>query len=131
MKTDVSKGRRYVYRIDGIPPSNNKYAGRENSWDYRRDKKMWGEIVFFSTTSNRPKAPLDKAIVILTYHFPTKGRRDPDNYSGKFLLDGLRQSGVITDDSFDHISLFLTKGEPNKKPYVQIEVIEVLTGGEE
>lgn len=34
-----------------------------------------------------------------------------DNYSGKFILDGLVLSGIIEDDSFDCIDLLL-KGNP-------------------
>ena len=36
--------KRYIYTIPDIPPSLNKYAGRENVWAYRADKKQWEEI---------------------------------------------------------------------------------------
>ena len=86
--------------INSIPPSMNIYNGRKNCWQYRRDKQLWKEMVMWA--SKRPAEPLKKAVIHITYFFPTKGRRDPDNYSGKFLLDGLTAAGVITDDSFDH-----------------------------
>ena len=61
-------------------------------------------------------------MVIITYHFPDRRRRDPDNYSGKFLLDGLTKAKAIVDDSFDHISLLHRQGEVSSKPYTEIEV---------
>ena len=33
--------KRYIYTIPDIPPSLNKFAGRENVWAYRADKKQW------------------------------------------------------------------------------------------
>ena len=57
-----------------------------------------------------PKKPITKAKVTLKYYFKDKKRRDPDNYSGKFILDGLVKSGVIKDDSFNNISLALEAG---------------------
>ena len=116
-----NRGARYV--LDGIPPSNNKYAGRENSWEYRSDKNHWETYVAMVTMNKRPRQPLKSAIVILTYHFPTKGRRDPDNNAGKFILDGLRLGGVLADDSFDCITLLLRKGEVSKKPTTEILVL--------
>src|SRR5690606_40521196 len=48
--------------------------------------------------------PFEKAICTLTYHFPDRRRRDPDNFSGKFIMDPLVAEGFLVDDSFDHRS---------------------------
>lgn len=50
--------------------------------------------------------PFDQATVILHYHFKTKTRRDPDNYSGKMIMDALKENAFITDDSFKEIDIY-------------------------
>ena len=60
----------------------------------------------------------------ITYFFPTRGRRDPDNYSGKFILDGLVQAGILRDDSFRCIDLRLRGDWDKQSPRTEIEVSE-------
>ena len=50
-------------------------------------------------------------------------RHDPDNYSGKFILDGLREAGIIEDDSFSNIELQLCGSYDKENPRTEIEVI--------
>ena len=49
-------------------------------------------------------------------------RRDPDNYSGKFILDGLVKAGIIADDSFSNIDLRLCGKVDKKNPRTEIEI---------
>lgn len=95
-----------IYKIPAIPPSNNRFIGRENRWEYQKIKKQWAQLIAL-TCRPRPPAPLKRAAVTLIYHFPDKRRRDPDNYSGKMILDGLVRAGILADDSFDCIELKL------------------------
>lgn len=96
----------YRYTIPDIPPSNNRFIGRENRWEYRDIKRQWARLI---TACCRPKPPkpLERAVVLLEYHFGDNRRRDPDNYSGKMILDGLTAAGIIEDDSFRCIELRL------------------------
>lgn len=114
--------------INEIPPSNNKYMGRSTKgfhFTYQEEKKKWEWLVRAAVGRNKPKKPINKAVVEITYYFKTKHRRDPDNYSGKFLLDGLVRSGVIEDDSFSNIDLIL-KGKTDKEnPRTEIKIQEV------
>lgn len=96
----------YHYTIPEIPPSNNKFIGRENRWEYQEIKKQWANLIS-ACCRPRPPKPLERAIVTLEYHFKDKRRRDPDNYSGKMILDGLTAAGIIKDDSFYCIDLQL------------------------
>lgn len=116
------------YIIKDIPPSNNKYMGKgrkKSNFGYQDEKREWEWLVRASVGKDKPKKALEKARVTLTYYFPTKHRRDPDNYSGKFILDGLVKSKVIQDDSFDCIDLQI-KGEYDKNnPRTEIEILEV------
>lgn len=61
-------------------------------------------------------------MIKITYYFRTKTRHDPDNYSGKFILDGLVKAGVITDDSFNNINLILSGKYDKDNPRTEIEV---------
>ncbi len=108
--------------IPEIPPSLNKYAGRANTWDYRAEKQRWLQLF----VAYCPKCkPMGKAIVTITYYFPTRHRHDPDNYNGKMLMDGLVHRGVIADDSFDHVELRLRGAYDPKNPRTEIDIEEV------
>lgn len=81
--------------IPEIPPSLNKYAGRMNGWEYRAEKQRW---IGLMRAYCKKQKPMDKAIVTITYYFPTRHRHDPDNYNGKMLMDGLTDRGVIASE---------------------------------
>lgn len=108
-----------------IPDSMNKYLGNSHSFHaYASDK----EVVRWQVRAalrGKPEKPLPRANVTLIYHFRDRRRRDPDNYSGKFILDALVREGVIADDSFDCISLTLKQGDVRRNaPCVEIAVEE-------
>ena len=114
------------YTIPLVPSSLNKFAGRQNVWEYRSLKQHWSELVLWHCLP-KPEQPIERAIVTLTYHFADKRRRDPDNYAGKMILDGLVQAGILRDDSFGHIELRLKQGEPdrrNQKTVIDIEALK-------
>lgn len=112
------------YIIPEIPPSNNKFIGRNARWEYQNVKKYWEELIFY-TCRPRPDKPFKKAVVTLTYYFPNKIRHDPDNYAGKLILDGLTRAGIIEDDSFEHLQLVLRGGYDKENPRTEIEVEEI------
>ena len=109
--------------VNAIPPSNNKYMGNSHNFNaYRRLKEEWHYLIK-AAIKNKPDKPVNKAIVTITYYFADARRRDPDNYSGKMILDPLVREGIIVDDSFDHITLYLTCGGVDKEnPRTEIEV---------
>ena len=113
---------KYKYSINDIPPSNNRFIGRNNKWQYIKEKKEWEELIYYSCNP-KPKVPINKAVVILHYFFKTKNRRDPDNYSGKFILDGLVKSGILKDDSFNNINLVLKASLDKENPRTEINII--------
>lgn len=113
-----------TYIIDDIPPSNNQFIGRTNYRAYQQAKKAWAQQIFFCCRP-RPKTPLQKARITITYFFADRRRRDPDNYSGKMLLDGLVSSGIIQDDNFRCIELYLKAEFGCQKPQTKIEIEEI------
>lgn len=115
------------YIIPKIPKSLNRFAGRENAWEYREEKKRWKDLCVL-LCKPAPKKPIKKAIVTLKYYFPDKRRRDPDNYSGKMILDGLVAAKVICDDSFACIDLRICGDYAPDKPRVEIQVEDMSHG---
>lgn len=119
------RAKMYKYIIKDIPPSNNKFIGRKNIWEYRKIKQEWETLIKYSVMKNKPEKPLAKAEIHIKYFFPDRRRRDPDNYSGKMILDGLRKAGIVADDSFDNIVLVLSAECDRKNPRTEITVKEV------
>lgn len=74
----------------------------------------------------KPPVPFNRAVVTILYYFKDNRRHDPDNYSGKMLLDPLVKERVIVDDSFDVIELRVKKGGVDKlNPRTEIEITEL------
>lgn len=110
----------YRYVIHSIPPSNNKFIGRKAEWEYQKVKKEWAALIQ-CLCKPKPPAPLKGVTVTLKYYFPDSRRRDPDNYSGKIILDGLVRCGILKDDSFNCIDLEIEQGETDKdNPRIEI-----------
>lgn len=115
----------YVITVKEIPPSNNKYMGNSHNFNiYRREKERWHYLIKAALYGiKKPQKPLEKVMVHITYHFKDRRRHDPDNYSGKFILDALVLEGIIKDDSFGVIELKLTGAVDKTNPRTEIEII--------
>lgn len=102
----------------------NKYKGRNNMWEYRKDKTTW-EAKVKQHCKPVPQEPIEKCILTLTYYFKNRIRHDPNNYDGQFITDGLVKANIIKDDNFECIELVL-RGEYDKQnPRTEICVTEV------
>ena len=112
----------YKYIIPFIPPSNNQFIGKDQKFRYQKIKKEWEQIIKLYTLKNKPYKPIKQCRLTLFYYFKDKIRRDPDNYSGKFILDGLVKSGIIYDDSFFNINLILKASVDKSNPRLEITI---------
>ena len=110
--------------IELIPPSNNRFIGRSAQWEYRAIKKEWEALVHIACIG-KPKKHFERASVHIHYCFPDRIRRDPDNYSGKMILDGLVKAGVLQDDNFNCIQLILSASVDPKRPRTEITIQEL------
>lgn len=118
-----------IITVDEIPPSNNRYLGKGGqgrAFAYQAEKKRWAWMI--RAAAGRVDRPFQRARVVIKYYFPDRRRRDPDNYSGKMILDGLVLAGVIEDDSFNHIVLMLEADVDRKRPRTEIRVEEMEYG---
>ena len=113
--------------IPGIPPSINEWRNMHHHQEAKL-KKEWEDIVGWEVLRQKakPPKPIRKAVTTYRYYFPTKHRRDPSNYSPKWLEDGLVKAGVLEDDSFENVNLEIVHGGVDKEnPRVEIEIREV------
>lgn len=84
---------------------------------WARARNAWGR-----------KAPLDRARVVVTYHWTDRRRRDPHNWSptSKALVDGLVDAGLLPDDDLSRLDGPDERGVLGApKGMVVIEVFEV------
>ena len=111
--------------IPEIPPSLNKYL-RMHYQTRKRVNDHWAEIIWHLKLEQRyTESPLKKSKVTLIYYFPDKKRRDPDNYAGKMIMDGLTRARIIEDDSFDNVILEIKAKVDKRNPRVEVEIWEV------
>ena len=131
----INFGKYIKIHIESIPSSNNKYQGQGSKSkaikDYQQEKKLWSQYIWIMRSKQKQRGeldgwqlPLKEATVVMLYHFKGKGRRDPDNYSGKMILDGLRDWGYISDDSFKEIDILPLADFGHKQNSVDIYIIE-------
>ena len=112
--------------IPGIPPSLNEWS-RMHWAKAARLKKQWEHDVYYCAYSVRPKTPIKFAKVKITYFFKTNRHRDiVDNYSPKFLMDGIVKAGVLVDDRTEYVGIpELVPDFDKDNPRVEIEIEEV------
>ena len=87
----------------------------------------WQHDIYYSAYAQGVKATIpEKARVTITCYFPTKRRRDPQNYLSKSMIDGLVNNGFLKDDDQKHCSIEPVKLLVDKEdPRTVIEVEEI------
>lgn len=111
--------------VYSTPPSNNAYMGNSRNFnEYRRKKEEWHWLVK-AAIKHKPKTPIKCALVEIKYYFKTRTRRDPDNFSGKFILDPLVREGILADDSFENVVLSLSATCDKLNPRTEIKITEI------
>ena len=91
---------------------------------YQDEKQRWHWLIK-AKIKELPKKPFEKAEITIHYYFKDKRKRDPDNYSGKMILDPLVKEKIIIDDNFSVITLILKAGYDKENPRTEIEIKEV------
>lgn len=102
---------RVLFRLelDDVHPSLNKWA-IANRFAANKEKQVWKEMVYWACKEKGIKATIRGPVrVEIHYKFKDKRRRDCDNYTPKFILDGLVEAGVLVDDSCDIVTELLIK----------------------
>ncbi len=82
--------------IPELPPSLNEWSRQHWTVRDREVARLSGDLTRLRQAFRIPMVEMPR--VQLIYYFATRRHRDPDNYAGKFILDGLRHAGIIADD---------------------------------
>lgn len=90
-------------------------------------KQRWKDFVqWLISEQGYDNLRIDRCEIHQKVFYPTRRRRDIDNSVPKFILDGLVESGMIIDDSYNHIvKLVLECGFDKDNPRTEI-IISVL-----
>lgn len=123
----VTTPRRALFYLPGVPKGLNPQS--RAPWQVNaREKEEWqaamGWVIKAAKRRTWDGQPFEYAVVTAIFHWPTRGRHDPDNAAAacKAINDALVEQGVLIDDDFDHIDLVLRQGTPLAK-YGQVEVL--------
>ena len=111
--------------IPDIPPSLNKWSRMH--WSKAAEiKRKWEADVYYLAYSQRPKEPFKYAKITITYYFKDKRRRDiVDNYSPKFLMDGLVKAKILLDDRTEYVGIpELIMAYDKKNSRTEIKIIQ-------
>lgn len=98
----VREGATITHRIvlPFLPPSKNVYDGWPWQWQ-SGTKKKWIRAILAAVEEQGMPLDVPKIGLAAKLVFPTRQRRDPQNYSNclwNFVPDGLVKAGVISDD---------------------------------
>lgn len=73
-------------------------------------KQKWKDFVCWLVESKGySNLHIEKCEIYQTVYYPNNRRHDPDNSVPKFILDGLVQSGMLSDDDSKHIEKLTLK----------------------
>ena len=90
-----------------FPGMNDMIAAAKIHWAvYAKMKKDFTHIVCREAKFAEVGEIKNKCTIIVDWHEPEKGRRDPDNVfaAKKFIFDGLVDAGVLPNDNFNWVA---------------------------
>jgi len=118
---------KFIFR--GRLPSLNEVTAinRKNKYEAARLKKFYTEQVAWEATIQHIKKFDNKVLIEITYYEPDNRRDDDNVQSGaKFILDGLKEAGVIKDDRRKYVSLRQNEVKIDKlNPRIEILIKEI------
>ena len=87
-------------------------------------KRRWKDFIkWFVNEQGYANLNIDKCEISQTVYYPNNRRHDIDNSVPKFILDGLVESGMIIDDSSEHVTkLSLKCATDAKHPRTELRI---------
>ena len=119
-------GKKTVIDIDGEFITLNEYiqAERGNKYAAAGIKKSSTAAALYACIGI---LPIEKYPVEIQFTWYRRNKRtDPDNisFAQKFVLDGIVEAGVLSDDGWNEVTAISHKFEVCDKPSVRIVIIE-------
>lgn len=104
-------------------PSMNKWMIMKRPQMNDLKQKIKEFIVWFVEDEGLTDKQIKKCSITFINYFKTRIRNDNDNYSPKFFMDGLVESGLIIDDDYLHVeSLTIKSGWDKEWPRTEIYI---------
>lgn len=114
-----------VIEIKGLPKLPNISMYKHWTTKYR-DVQKWKRLVINACYGKAPSAPLQKAKIIYTRYSAKKPDYDNCVSSFKALQDGLKEAGIIIDDSWNTItSVYAWETAKQRQGRIKIEIREM------
>lgn len=110
-----------------IPPTLNKWGNMH--YNQRNDlKQNWDKFTnWIIDKYGLTNKGIERCHITWNYYFPTKHRRDTDNYVAKQISDGLVSSGLLVEDNYTIVNpttLQIFYDKENPRTEICIEVLE-------
>jgi Holliday junction resolvase RusA-like endonuclease len=112
---------------DWTHPSLNVWVSKARPFVRNTLKKQFGDEVQRRVRLAGLGPLFGPVSIAVVYYFRGARRRDLDNYTPKFLLDGLRSSGLIADDAKDivrELSVRLERDDTNPRTLIYVTTLE-------
>lgn len=90
--------------------------------DGMRIKEFFANKTVEQLNSYSSKYTFRKAFMLIVHYFPDDRARDLDNYAYKPVIDSIRMTRVIEDDSWQNLSLF-TLGDSSETERLEVYVV--------
>lgn len=103
---DTGDLRLYRLTLPFLPPSKNVYDEWPGAWKHAAKQKWMRHIGEWAASMDIPRASQVGLAAVLV--FPTKGRRDPQNYAQAlwhWVPDALQAAGILDDDREGHVQI--------------------------
>lgn len=112
------------------PPFKLPYHESINQWMILRRsamnalKQKWKDFIkWFVSEQGYSNLRIEKCEISQFIYYPTNRRRDLDNTTPKFILDGLVESGMVVDDDYKHITkITLQCGVDKEHPRTELVI---------
>lgn len=92
-------------------PIPHPYHESINTWMIMKRPMMnalkgrWKDFMcYFVEEQGYANLHIEQCEIYQTIYFPNHRRHDPDNYTPKFMMDGLVASGMLVDDDSEHVT---------------------------
>lgn len=120
--------------LNGYQPISNNKAQRMHWSKRRKDAEDVAWLIkqqLLKMLGRKPEGRwprYQKATIHFNVYLSTARAFDPDNFfggSGKWIIDALKNEGIIVDDSHKHVNLSVEFHVDKTNPRVEIQIKEV------
>ncbi|MFC2947581.1 hypothetical protein [Virgibacillus sediminis] len=108
----------YQFSYDGMLP-----LYKEKDREYLAlIRNYYHRITFEAYDYSKVETPLNRAVLVIQHYFRDGIIRDLDNRNRKYIIDAIRQTGLVKDDNWKELSI-IEEGLPDKQNHIQVYLL--------